>query len=89
MPEIHLQCPKCGHDMENGFLVDTVFPGSPVLEPQGENLLWAKGGRAEVPKPNWFSKLASGIGFLISSAETKPVTTHRCVHCGYLELFAK
>jgi hypothetical protein len=75
--------------MESGFLVDTVFPGSPVLEPQGENVVWAKGDRSAVLKPHWFSKLASGIGFLMSSVDTKPVSTLRCVNCGYLELFAK
>jgi hypothetical protein len=74
--------------MEDGFLVDTVFPGSATLQPQGENLLWAKGSRSAIPKPGLLSKLTSGIGFLISSAETKPVTTLRCVGCGYLELYA-
>jgi hypothetical protein len=75
--------------MEVGFLVDTIFPGSAALEPQGENLLWAKGKRSAIPKPSWFSKLTSGIGFLISSAQTKPVSTLRCVNCGYLELYAQ
>jgi len=75
--------------MENGFLVDTVFPGTAALAPQGERLVWAKGNRSEIPDPSWFSALTSGIGFLISSAETKPVSTLRCIHCGYLELFAK
>jgi hypothetical protein len=82
-------CSKCGGEMEDGFLVDTVFPGSGMLEPQGENLLWARGSRSAVPKPGWFSKLTSGIGFLISNAETKPVTSLRCVRCGYLELYAR
>jgi hypothetical protein len=75
--------------MEDGFLVDTVFPGNAALEPQGENLLWAKGSRSAVPTPGWFSKLTSGIGFLISSANTKPVSTLRCVRCGYLEIYAR
>ena len=83
------QCAKCHGPIEDGFLVDTVFPGSAMLEPQGEHLLWAKGSREAVPKPGWFSKLTSGIGFLISSADTKPVLTVRCVRCGYVELYAK
>jgi hypothetical protein len=89
MPDTKTRCAKCGSEMEDGFLVDTVFPGSPVLEPQGESLLWAKGSRSEIPKPSWLSQLTSGIGFLISSAKTKPVSTRRCVQCGYLELYAK
>jgi hypothetical protein len=89
MQESEARCSKCGREMEDGFLVDTVFPGSAMLEPQGENVLWAKGNRSSVPKPAWFSKLVSGIGFLISSAETKPVTTLRCVGCGHLELYAR
>jgi hypothetical protein len=52
-------------------------------------LLWARGKRSSIPRPAWFSKLMSGIGFLISSASTRPVTTLRCEGCGYLELYAK
>ncbi len=76
--------------MEDGFLVDTVFPGSAMLDPQGESLLWARGKRSSISKPAWFSQLATrGIGFLISSAATRPVMTLRCEGCGYLELYAK
>ena len=77
MHDMETRCSKCGSEMEDGFLVDTVFPGSAMLEPQGENLLWAKGSRSSVPMPGWFSKLKSGIGFLVSSTETKPVASVR------------
>jgi hypothetical protein len=89
MSKSETRCSKCDGEMEDGFLVDTVFPGSAMLEPQGENLLWAKGSRSSIPKPAWFSKLTSGIGFLISSAQTKPVSTMRCTGCGHLELYAR
>jgi hypothetical protein len=35
------------------------------------------------------SKLTSGIGFLISSVHTRPVSSLRCTECGYLELYAR
>jgi hypothetical protein len=89
MPKAKTICAKCGGTMEEGFLVDTIFPGSAMLEPQGESVLWARGKRSSIPKPAWFSKLVSGIGFLISSAATRPVTTLRCEGCGYVELYAK
>jgi hypothetical protein len=83
------QSPRCGGETEGGFLVDTVFPGNNMSKPQGENLLWARGSRSAIPKPDWLSKLTSGLGFLISSAKTRPVVTRRCVRCGYLELYAR
>jgi hypothetical protein len=89
MPDSDVRCAKCGGELEDGFLVDTIFPGTVVMEPQGENLLWAKGSRSEVPKPGWFSQISSGIGFLISSAKTRPVSSLRCVRCGHLELYAR
>jgi hypothetical protein len=82
MHDSSAHCTKCGGEMEGGFLVDTIFPGNAMLEPQGENLLWAKGSRDAIPKPTWFSKLTSRLGFPISSADTKAVTTLRCVRCG-------
>ena len=82
------RCSKCGGEMESGFLVDTIYPGNAFVERQGENLLWARGNRPDVPKPGLLSRLANGIGFLFSSVEKKPVESLRCTHCGYLELYA-
>jgi hypothetical protein len=75
--------------METGFLIDTVFPGNVTFERQGENLFWAKGSRSGVPRPNIFLRLIGDVGFLFSSVEKRPVTTLRCVNCGYLELYAQ
>jgi hypothetical protein len=86
-PEI--RCSKCGGEMEYGFLIDTVYPGSAVEERQGENLLWTKGSRANIPRPGFFSRLIGGIGFQFSRVEKKPVTALRCVQCGYLDLYAR
>lgn len=89
MQTTEVRCPKCGSEMESGFLVDIVFPGSGALEPQGENLSWAKGDRSQLPKTDFFSRLMSGIGFLLSSVKRKPVTSLRCSNCGFLELYAR
>ena len=93
MPETGTRCAKCGNETEHGFLVDTVFPSCPALqfwERQGEELLWASGKRSNIPQRGWFANLVMNcIGFRISRAQTKPVSTLRCVHCGYLELYAK
>ena len=83
------RCPKCGNQMESGFLIDIVFPGSAALEPQGENMRWAQGRRSEVPRPGFLSRLMSGIGFRLSAVRKRPVTSLRCVQCGYLELYAR
>ena len=53
------RCSKCGGEMKEGFLVDTVFPGSAMLEPQGENLLWANGARSSIPGPARFRHFRS------------------------------
>lgn len=89
MQPLETHCPKCNSEMESGFLVDIIFPGTAVLEPQGESLSWAKGSRSQVPKAGWLSRFVNGIGFLLSSVERKPVTSLRCVRCGYVELYAR
>ena len=84
-----IRCQKCGGEMEAGFLVDIVFPGNLSVDPQGEDVHWAKGSRSEIPKPGLLSRLTSGIGFSVRDVHTRPVTSLRCTACGYLELYAQ
>ncbi len=68
-----LVCPKCGNAMELGFVVDHAYSGSVASE-------WA-GGTAE--RSSW-------TGYVkMSGKECHPIQTFRCVHCGYLESYAR
>ena len=73
--------------MEIGFLVDTIYPGNGVAKPLGEILGWKKGNRAEIPQRTFIKRLMIEMGFELNPSEIKPVSTIRCIKCGYVELY--
>lgn len=65
-------CPKCGCDMEPGYVLDRIHLGT-----GGKPLLWVRGdqrGFSTLVKPGDESQIE--------------VDTYRCIRCGYLELYA-
>lgn len=74
MPEKDGECPKCGGDVEAGFLLDTSFlrmPGS------GSPLLWV-----EADQIGMSTRVRPGDPGQIE------VDAQRCLRCGFIELYA-
>jgi hypothetical protein len=66
------RCPKCGDHMEPGFVIDRAGQSN-------EQERWVEG---EPTPRSWFN------GVDLKRRTQIPVSTNRCVHCGYLESFA-
>jgi len=69
-----LKCPKCGQEMEEGYVPDSMWKMA------SEKELWIQG------LPDWHSKFLNGMP---KDRKVAKVTTFRCVCCGYLEAYAK
>lgn len=69
-----LVCPKCNNAMEPGFVVDHTYGSAYTVPPE-----WAEGA----PQTSWTGYVKMG------GKERHPVQTFRCVHCGYLESYAR
>ena len=67
------RCPKCGGEMEEGFIIDNTYGGHQVSH-------WARGAPQR--------SLWTGTK-LPEDKEVVPVGTFRCASCGYLESFAR
>ena len=67
-----LECLRCGGSMEQGFVADTGHLSVPDTQ------TWVEGA----PERSFWS------GLKVKDREVLPVTTHRCVRCGYLESYA-
>ena len=68
-----LMCPKCAHEMEEGF----------PLEIDGGGLHWRMKWVAGRPKK---SRLRMGIS--LNDRRELRIWTYRCIECGYLESYA-
>lgn len=67
------KCVKCGHEMESGFVLDTMEYGVDLQ-------YWHPGPLEH----GWLG----GIKVDYSDPQRCPVTTLRCAACGYLEFYA-
>ena len=67
-------CPKCSGAMESGFILDTVFLGTPFQSK------WVEGE----PKYSWLVP-----GLTLRSRRVRKVITYRCQECGFLESYAR
>jgi hypothetical protein len=65
-------CPDCGGEMVEGFILDMAYGGG--VAPR-----WIKGR----PQWSWWSGLKNR-----KEAECRAVETYRCVGCGLLKLYA-
>ena len=65
-------CPKCGGEMERGYMLE--MDGSATIEH------WARGE----PKQSWFGTWIKRPKI----TDLLPIGSFRCLSCGYLELYA-
>ncbi len=72
MKDSRHQCPKCGGEMEAGFIIDHTDYASARVE------TWVEGKPA---KSFW-------TGVKMKDRPQLGVTTYRCHKCGYLESYA-
>jgi len=66
-------CPRCGHAMKPGFVLDQTHRSVPAQQ------YWVEG---EPVKSFWF-------GLKTKGREKRAVRTYRCDRCGYLESYAR
>lgn len=71
--EKRVECPKCSKAMSVGFLLDR---GNSDRKRVGE---WVEG----LPEKSFWTGLSTAKRHVL------PVTTYRCVGCGYLESYAR
>ena len=68
------KCPKCGKEMEEGYILNPTHYGY-------ANRYWVK----ELVQRKVFGMKWSGLKY----EDGNPVKTMKCVNCGYLENYAK
>jgi hypothetical protein len=66
------QCPKCGRQQEQGFVLDRRRHSA------ADSAKWVEG---EPQHSFWF-------GLSLKGRDIHPIEAHRCASCGYVELYA-
>ncbi len=79
MSEIKSKCPKCGSDMEEGFILE--YKHETFGEPRTTSE-WIAG------KPEKETWLGTNLGVKITDRRRLKVAAFRCVTCGFLEFYA-